>query len=43
MPILRAYLVVIFFALLESVQSDDEGGNENIMNDSDTDFVAEDE
>ena len=31
------------FALLDSIQSDDEGDIENIMNDSDTEFVAEDE
>ena len=31
------------FALLDLVESDDEGDTENIMNDSDTDFVAEDE
>ena len=31
------------FALLDSIESDDEGDIENIMNDSDTEFVAEDE
>ena len=31
------------FALLDSIKSDDEGGIENIMNDSGTEFVAEDE
>ena len=31
------------FALLNSIESDDEGDIENIMNDSDTEFVAEDE
>ena len=31
------------FALLGSIKSDGEGGVENIMNDSDTEFVAEDE
>ena len=31
------------FALLDSIESDDEGDIENIMNDSDTKFVAEDE
>ena len=30
-------------ALLGSVESNDEGDIENIMNDSDTEFVAEDE
>ena len=29
------------FALLDSIESDDKGDIENIMNDSDTDFVAE--
>ena len=43
MLILRGYLVVKFFALLDSIESDDEGDIENIMNDSDTEFVAEDE
>ena len=37
----RGYLLVIFFALFDSVKSDDDGGIENIMNDSDTGFVAE--
>ena len=31
------------FALLDSTESDDEGDIENIMNDSDTESVAEDE
>ena len=31
------------FALLDSIESDDEGDVENIMNDSDTEFLAEDE
>ena len=31
------------FALLDSTKSDNEGDIENIMNDSDTEFVAEDE
>ena len=31
------------FALLDSTESDEEGDIENIMNDSDTEFVAEDE
>ena len=31
------------FALLDSIESDDEGDIENIMNDSHTKFVAEDE
>ena len=31
------------FALLDSIQSGDEGDIENIMNDFDTEFVAEDE
>ena len=31
------------FALLDSIESDDEGDIENIMNDSDTEIVAEDE
>ena len=31
------------FALIDSIKSDDEGDIENIMNDSDTDFVAEDD
>ena len=31
------------FALLDSIESDDENDIENIMNDSDTEFVAEDE
>ena len=31
------------FALLDSIESDDEGDIENIMNDSETEFVAEDE
>ena len=31
------------FVLLDSIESDDEGDIENIMNDSDTEFVAEDE
>ena len=31
------------FALLDSVESDDKGDIENIMNDSDTEFVVEDE
>ena len=31
------------FALLDSIESDDEGDIENIMNDSGTQFVAEDE
>ena len=31
------------FALLDSIESDDEGDIENIMNGSDTEFVAEDE
>ena len=31
------------FALLGSIENDDEGDIENIMNDSDTEFVAEDE
>ena len=31
------------FALLDSIESDDERDIENIMNDSDTEFVAEDE
>ena len=31
------------FALLESIERDDEGDIENIMNDSDTEFVAENE
>ena len=31
------------FALLDSVESDDEGDIENIMNDSDTEFVTENE
>ena len=31
------------FALLDSTESDDEGDIENIMNDSDTKFVTEDE
>ena len=30
-------------ALLDSIESNDEGDIENIMNDSDTEFVAEDE
>ena len=30
------------FALLDSIESDDEGDIENIMNDSDTEFVVED-
>ena len=29
--------------MLDSIESDDEGDIENIMNDSDTEFVAEDE
>ena len=32
-----------FFALLDSNESDDEGDIENIMNDSDAEFAAEDE
>ena len=31
------------FALLDSIESDDEGDIENIINDSDTEFVPEDE
>ena len=31
------------FALLDSIESDDKGDIENIMNDFDTEFVAEDE
>ena len=31
------------FALIDSSESDDEGNIENIMNDSDKEFVAEDE
>ena len=31
------------FALIDSIKSDDEGDIENIMNDSDTGFVAEDD
>ena len=31
------------FALLDSTEGDDEGDIENIMNDSDTKFVTEDE
>ena len=31
------------FALLDSIESDDEGDIENIMNDFDTEFVAEDQ
>ena len=31
------------FALLDSTESDDQGDIENIVNDSDTEFVAEDE
>ena len=31
------------FSLLDSIESDDEGDIENIMNDSDTEFVVEDE
>ena len=31
------------FELLDSVESDDEGDLENIMNDSNTEFVVEDE
>ena len=31
------------FALLDSIKGDDQGDIENIMNDSDTEFVAEDE
>ena len=31
------------FALFDSIESDDKGDIENIMNDSDTEFVAEDE
>ena len=31
------------FALLDSIESDDEGDIENILNNSDTEFVAEDE
>ena len=31
------------FALLDSIEGDDQGDIENIMNDSDTEFVAEDE
>ena len=31
------------FALLDSTESDEEGDIENIMNDSDTELVAEDE
>ena len=31
------------FALLDSIKSDDEGAIENIMNDCDTEFVAENE
>ena len=31
------------FALLDSTESDDEGDIENIMNDSDAEFVAKDE
>ena len=31
------------FALIDSIKSDDEGDIENTMNDSDTDFVAEDD
>ena len=31
------------FALLDSTEGDDQGDIENIMNDSDTEFVAEDE
>ena len=31
------------FAMLDSIESDDEGDIKNIMNDSDTEFVAEDE
>ena len=38
----RGYLVVIFFAFLDSVESDDEGDIDNIINGSDTEFVAED-
>ena len=32
-----------FFALLDSNESDDEGDIENIMNNSDAEFAAEDE
>ena len=31
------------FELLDSIESDDEGDLENIINDSDTEFVVEDE
>ena len=31
------------FALLDSIEGDDQGDIENIMNDSDTEFVAKDE
>ena len=31
------------FSLLDSIESDDEGDIENIMNDSGTEFVVEDE
>ena len=34
---------VDIFSLLDSIESDDEGDIENIMNDSDTEFVVEDE
>ena len=33
---------VDIFALLDSIESDDEGDIENIMNDSDAEIVAED-
>ena len=33
----------VIFALLDSMESNNEGDSENIMNDSDTEFVAEDE
>ena len=43
MAILRCDLMVIFFAILDTIESDDEGYIENTMIDSDTVFVAEDE
>ena len=42
MSVSRGYLVVIFLHFLAWFESD-EGEIENIMNDSDTEFVAEDE